>query len=80
MNDQYDFAATSLEWQADANQIHHLYELDPTHVAAQPSVTIGAAGRQTHPQASVMSSICLLAEEVHAAVLLEIDPTHLQVR
>ena len=65
-------------WPAVEGRIIHLYELDPTHVAAQPS-----AGRSTVARAASMAPpsrseglYCALGDIAPAPVLLELDPTH----
>lgn len=71
-----DFADMLFAWPAVDGRIIHLYELDPTHVAAQPSGSKGArAGLPSQASRSALP-FCLTGETVPAAILLELDPTH----
>lgn len=72
-----DFADMLFAWPAVEGRIIHLYELDPTHVAAQPtSITTGKAGRAMQGSRSPLP-FCVLTDIAAAPVLLELDPTHL---
>ena len=74
---EHDLTGTLLTWPAVEGRIFHLYELDPTHVAAQPSGNMGNTMRRTTQETGSTPEFCLLAEHAHPVVLLELDPTHL---
>lgn len=73
---EQDFAEMLFAWPAVEGRIMHLYELDPTHVAAQP---LSNASRSATPSVISRSSLpsCVLTDATPARVLLELDPTHL---
>lgn len=64
-------------WPAAEDRIIHLYELDPTHVAAQPAGHERSAERQCAQESRSPLPFCLLSDEAPGAALLELDPTHL---
>lgn len=63
-------------WPVAEARIIHLYELDPTHIAAQPAENKRNVERRTTPQTRSTLPFCLLADEAPAAALLELDPVH----
>ncbi|HEY0843818.1 MAG TPA: hypothetical protein VGE12_00520 [Noviherbaspirillum sp.] len=72
-----ELASLLAAWPAAEDRIVHLYELDPTHVAAAQTV---AYARRTERQ-SVQESrsslpFCLLSDEAPVPAMLELDPTH----
>lgn len=59
--------------------ITHLYELDPTHIAARPSILcVSNASQVTQVWHAPLPSF-VLTDFAAAPVLLELDPTHLHV-
>lgn len=75
---EQDFADMLFAWPAVEGRIIHLYELDPTHVAAQPSSGTSAFARampMTMPSRTE-GPYCALGDIAPAPVLLELDPTH----
>lgn len=75
---EHDLSAGLLAWPSNEERIFHLYELDPTHVAAQAGDHRSTPLRRASLQTPAASPFCLLAEQAHPAVLLELDPTHSQ--
>lgn len=76
---EHDFADMLFAWPAVEGRIIHLYELDPTHVAAQPSACASpptSASRAAHASRAA-EPYCAIGCITSAAVLLELDPTHI---
>ena len=60
--------------------INHLSELDPTHLFSHStSVNVSNTSQTTQVWRAPLPS-CVLTDIVAAPVLLELDPTHAQVR
>jgi hypothetical protein len=76
LNPEYEFDHLLTAWAAAEERIVYLYELDPTHVAAQPAQQRGTQV-QTSPEYRPSLPFCLFGESAPAAVLLELDPVHL---
>lgn len=75
-----DFANMLFHQLGVEGHIAHLNELDPTHVAAQPtSLSASNASQATQGWHAPLPS-CVLTDFATAPVLLELDPTHLLVR
>jgi hypothetical protein len=73
-----DFADMLFAWPAVEGRILHLYELDPTHVIAQPtSIRTSKAGSQAMQASRSPQPFCVLTDIATAPVLLELDPTHM---
>lgn len=75
---EQDFADMLFAWPAVEGRIIHLYELDPTHVAAQPSGSASVTARASHAVHPSRASAfyCALGDIAPAAAMLELDPTH----
>ncbi|GAB3538187.1 hypothetical protein GCM10027343_03310 [Noviherbaspirillum agri] len=75
---EHEFTSFLAAWPASEHRIVHLYELDPTHVAAEPGAQVHriSAGRHSANASRSPLPFCLSAEYAPAAVLLELDPTH----
>lgn len=71
-----DFTNMLFAWPAVEGRIIHLYELDPTHVAAQPSAPRTSGASQTMQASRSPLPLCLFTDIAAPAVLLELDPTH----
>lgn len=76
-NCEHDLTGMLMPWAIDEKRIVHLYELDPTHAVARPSAARSIAARHSSHAIFGTSSLSLLGEQEHPAVLLELDPTHL---
>lgn len=75
-----DFADMLFVWPAVDGRITHLYELDPTHLSAEPTgIKASSAGHAVQVSRSPLP-FCLLTDTVPTALLLELDPTHLHAR
>jgi len=75
---EHEFTSFLAAWPASEDRIVHLYELDPTHVAAKPA---DRSHRNFAERTSANASrsplpFCLQSDYAPAAVLLELDPTH----
>jgi hypothetical protein len=66
-------------WLAAEDRILHLYELDPTHVVAQPARYERSTERHSAQESRSPLPFCWLSDEAPAPVLLELDPVHLYV-
>jgi len=73
---EQDLAELLAAWPVAEARIIHLYELDPTHVAAQPAGDVRRTERQGARESRSQVPFCLLADEVAVPVLLELDPAH----
>lgn len=60
--------------------INYLDELDPTHITAQPVNLRVSNASQAMPVYRASLPSHMLLDDTAAAVLLELDPTHLPVR
>lgn len=75
---EHEFTSFLAAWSASEDRIIHLYELDPTHVAAE-SAERSYRSTTERKSANVSRSplpFCLQSDYAPAAVLLELDPTH----
>lgn len=71
-------AALLAAWPVAENRVIQLYELDPTHVAAQPAGYESSTERQSVKEFRSSLPFCLMSDDAPPrAVLLELDPTHL---
>lgn len=73
---EHELAGLLSAWSTAEERILHLFELDPTHVAAQPAERTGSAERLCAGITRSLTPFCLHADYAPAAVLLELDPTH----
>lgn len=75
---EQDFADMLFAWPAVEGRIIHLYELDPTHVAAEAGGSVSPGPRASHAvqPSRATQPYCALGDSAPAAVLLELDPTH----
>lgn len=71
-----DFANMLFAWPAVEGRIIHLYELDPTHVAAQPTAPHTSGASQTMQVFRSTLPSCVFTDIAASTVLLELDPTH----
>jgi hypothetical protein len=74
---EHELASLLAAWPVAEERITHLYELDPTHVAAHP---VGQERRVIRHRAFESRSaqpFCLLPDAAPVPVLLELDPTHI---
>lgn len=75
---EQDFADMLFAWPAVEGRIIHLYELDPTHVAAEAGGSVSPGprtARAVQPSRSP-EPYCALVDIAPVPVLLELDPTH----
>jgi hypothetical protein len=79
LNRAEELASTLAACPAAEDRIIHLYEIDPTHVAAQAAGYDRSAERQRAQESRSPLPFCLLSDEAPAAALLELDPAHLYV-
>jgi len=80
LHNEEDFADMLFAWPAVEGRITHLYELDPTHVAAQPTrIRTSKAGRAMRVSRSPLP-YCVLIDTAVVPALLELDPTHLHAQ
>ena len=75
---EQDFADMLFAWPAVEGRIIHLYELDPTHRAAEPSgsMNISASTAPALQPSRSAAPFCTLGDFAPVAVMLELDPTH----
>ena len=76
---EQELAALLAAWPVAENHVIQLYELDPTHVAAQPARYESSTERQSAIAPRSSLPFCLIAEAPSRAVMLELDPTHSSV-
>lgn len=74
---EQDFAGMLFAWPSVEGRIVHLYELDPTHVAAAAENKVIVTERKASAQSRSELPFCLRAEHAPTPVLLELDPTHM---
>lgn len=73
---EHELASMLAAWPVAEDHILHLFELDPTHVAAQP------AGFEVHTERKCTQEyrsplpFCVLSDEAPVMPLLELDPAH----
>lgn len=73
---EHELANFLAAWPAAEARVIHLYELDPTHVAAQPAECKRSTGCQSAQGSRSSLPFCLLSDEAPVPALLELDPTH----
>jgi hypothetical protein len=73
---EHELASMLAAWPAAEDRITHLYELDPTHVAARPAGQERIVVRHRAFESRSPQPFCLLADAMPVPVLLELDPTH----
>lgn len=73
---EHELASLLAAWPVAEERITHLYELDPTHVAASPAAQARSTIRHRAFESRSAHPFCLLSDAAPAAVLLELDPTH----
>lgn len=76
---EHELAGLLAAWPAAEDRVIYLYELDPTHVAAQAAANERRSERQSAQESRSPLPFCLLSDEMPPAPLLELDPAHLQV-
>lgn len=73
---EQDLAELLAAWPVAEARIIHLYELDPTHVAAHAGSDVRRSERHGARESRSQPPFCLLAEAAPVPVLLELDPAH----
>lgn len=75
---EHELASMLAAWPVAEDHILHLFELDPTHIAAQAAEsTVRTERRCAHESRSPLP-FCLLLDEAPVVPLLELDPVHLE--
>lgn len=73
-----DFSDMLFAWPSVDGRITYLYELDPTHVAAQPAPSRRNKADQVMTLSRSSVPFCVATDTAVTNMLLELDPTHFQ--
>lgn len=73
---EHELASMLAAWPAAEDRITHLFELDPTHVAANTAGHVRSSERQSAHETRSPLPFCLLSDDMPPPALLELDPTH----
>lgn len=73
---EQDLASLLAAWPVAEDHVIHLFELDPTHVPAQPAEHEARTERRRVLESRSSLPLCLLSDEAPAGPLLELDPVH----
>lgn len=74
---EQELASMLAAWPAAEDHVIQLFELDPTHVAAQAADEETGTTRRSSNASRPSLPFCLFSELPPAAPLLELDPVHL---